>query len=103
MPAPGTALPALLSLAPCFVAMFELGLPAYEEGLRASKRETIRELTTTVHRLVCVHAAQAERGELSQAEAQARVIARIREPRYGRERRDYFWINDFQSRMIMRS
>ncbi len=96
-----TALPPLVSMALCYVAMFELGLPAFEENLRASRRETIRELTTTVHRLVGEHADQVERGELTRAEAQERAIARIRELRYGQGRKDYFWINDYQCRMIM--
>jgi PAS domain S-box-containing protein len=44
---------------------------------------------------------RAEAGELTQDEARRRAAARIKHMRYGRDGRDYFWINDTEPRMIM--
>ena len=65
------------------------------------KRETIRELTATVHELLQDYDRRVQAGEFTLEEAQARAVARIRALRYGPENKDYFWINDLQPRIIM--
>ncbi|MBU3917451.1 cache domain-containing protein [bacterium] len=82
-------------------SFFFIALPAHKNSLMTSKREMIRELTNTVWMLLSDYEDRARSGELSVEEAQTRAKARIRSLLYGREGKDYFWIMNTQSRLIM--
>ncbi len=94
-------LPALCTILLFVTAIFFVLLPQLEESFIARKKEMIRELTETTWSLVGTYYEREVSGELSRDEAQKRAILRIRELRYGPEKKDYFWINDMVPRVIM--
>ena len=94
-------LPAFFTILLFVTAIFLVLLPQLEESFIGIKKETIRELTATTWSLLDAYHEREISGELSRAEAQNRAILRIRNLRYGPEKKDYFWINDMVPRMIM--
>jgi PAS domain-containing protein len=97
----GMVLPALAAVFLFTLALFGFFLPGYEKALMDRKREMIRELTRTVWSLLDEAEKQVQADRLSTAEAQNQVIERVRSLRYGREGKDYFWLQDLSPRMIM--
>jgi PAS domain S-box-containing protein len=69
--------------------------------MMARKREMIQQLTETALSTLQVYAGQVRDGQLTQAEAQTRAIAHLRQIRFGPEKKDYFWINDMHPNLIM--
>ena len=94
-------LPALLTLILFVTAIFFVILPALEESFLARKREMIRELTESAWSILATFEAWEREGVMSRRKAQAQAIEEIRNIRYGPEKKDYFWINDMQPRMVM--
>ncbi|MBU2512008.1 cache domain-containing protein [bacterium] len=89
-------------MAALFIGSFlSIALPAHKESLITSKKEMIKELTNAVWMLLSNYDHRVQSGELSIEEAQSRAKARIRSMSYGGEGKDYFWILDAGSRMIM--
>lgn len=97
----GMVLPALAAVFLFTLALFGFFLPGYEKALMDRKREMIQELTRTVWSLLDEAEKQVQAGRLSSAEAQNQVIERVRSLRYGREGKDYFWLQDLSPRMLM--
>ncbi len=95
------ALPTLCTILLFVTAIFFVLLPQLEESFLERKMEMIRELTETTWSLIGTYRERELSGELSRAEAQKRAILRIRNLRYGPEKKDYFWINDMVPRVIM--
>lgn len=95
------ALPALFTILLFVIAIIFVFLPHLEKNFLNRKQETILELTETIWSLLDVYHEREVSGELSREEAQERVLMRINDLRYGREKKDYFWINDMGPRMIM--
>jgi two-component system, cell cycle sensor histidine kinase and response regulator CckA len=96
-----TVLPVLLTVALFAYGAFFFFLPTLEKKVMEGKRETIRELTETVWRLLDSYEVQVQTGELTLEQAQERAVRRIRDFRYGPEGKDYFWINDMHPHMVM--
>ncbi len=94
-------LPAFCTILLFVTAIFFVLMPQLEESFINRKKEMIRELTETSWSLLGTYHERELSGELSRAEAQKRAILRIRELRYGPEKKDYFWINDMVPRVIM--
>lgn len=95
------ALPPLLSILLFIVIIFRFLFPAMEEIVYDRERDMIRNLTFSVWSLLDIYSKRELSGELTREEAQQKVLDRIREMRYGRDMKDYFWINDLHPRMIM--
>jgi len=95
------ALPALLTILLFITAIFFIILPQLEESLINRKKETIKELTQTVWSLIDSYHEREMNGELTREEAQKRAVLRIRTLRYGGENKDYFWIQDMHTNMVM--
>lgn len=94
-------LPVLATIILFVTAIFFVLLPQIEENFLTRKKEMIRELTETTWSLLGTYYERELSGELSREEAQKRAVLRIRNIRYGTEKKDYFWINDMVPRMIM--
>jgi signal transduction histidine kinase len=94
-------LPVVLTLLLFIATIFLLILPELHERLMEGKREVIRELVASAWSSLDGYDRQVRQGRLTIDEAQARAIRHIRGLRYGEDRKDYFWINDMQPRMIM--
>ncbi|WP_028582656.1 cache domain-containing protein [Desulfogranum japonicum] len=95
------ALPSLFTILLFIAAIFYVLLPQLEESFIHRKQEAIKELTETVWSLLESYYEREQSGELTRQDAQQRATARIRNLRYGPEKKDYFWINDMHPRMIM--
>ncbi len=93
--------PALLALALFAGAMFGVFLPAFQRSLMERKREMIRELTNSAWSILAEHYRDEQAGLLTRARAQALARSRIEFLRYGRESKDYFWLQDLTPRIIM--
>jgi PAS domain S-box-containing protein/putative nucleotidyltransferase with HDIG domain len=93
--------PAFCTILLFVTTIFFVLLPQLEESFLNRKREMIRELAETTWSLLGSYYERELSGELTRREAQQRAILRIRELRYGPEKKDYFWINDMVPRMIM--
>ncbi len=94
-------LPALAVIVLFTVALYGYFLPRFEEALLERKRETIQELARTVWSILDEAEKQVQAGLISLDEAKAQVTERVRTLRYGREGKDYFWLQDLSPRMIM--
>jgi len=97
----GMVVPALAAVVLFAIAQFFYFLPSYEDALLGRKRELIRELTTTVWSMMQELDAEVKAGILDQRQAQLEAMTRVSAMRYGREGKDYFWIQDTQPRMVM--
>ncbi len=76
-------------------------LPAFEASLLDRQREMIRELTNSAWSILASYERDEAAGLLTRAEAQQLAIERIAALRYGRDGKDYFWLQDMQPRIVM--
>ena len=82
-------------------AVFGLLLPTLEQALLDRKREMIHELTSSAWSILAEAHRQEQSGELTRDQAQAVAKQRVGALRYGRESKDYFWIQDLHPRILM--
>ncbi len=93
--------PTLLAMVLFAIAVFAVVLPAFGRALLDRKRETIRELTDSAWSILAEYEREERAGLLGRGEAQRLARQRIGNLRYGREGKDYFWIQDMHPRMVM--
>lgn len=93
--------PALLTLILFIVSIFVIILPATERNFMTGKREMIRKLTQTAWNVLDTYHNWEQQGLLTTEEAKQRALTHIRAFRYGKEGRDYFWINDLDHRLVV--
>jgi len=98
---PRIVLPSLLAIVLFVVAIWGMILPSIETILVDRKRDMIRELTNTALSLLAAAEREERAGRLSRGEAQQKAKAYIGALRYGKEGKDYFWIQDMHPRMLM--
>ncbi|GAB6097895.1 hypothetical protein JCM14469_41490 [Desulfatiferula olefinivorans] len=94
-------LPSLITIILFLTAFFSIIIPTIEKNSLDRKREMIRELTTSAWNIFAKLDHDAETGLMSTEEAQRQAIDQIRNLHYGREMKDYFWINDMHPRMVI--
>jgi PAS domain S-box-containing protein len=94
-------LPSVLAIGLFLATFWALLIPAFERALLDRKREMIRELTHSAWSILADAERQVGAGRLTRAEAQTEARNRIAALRYGRENKDYFWLQDMQPRMVM--
>lgn len=93
-------LPTLLAIALFTLAIFAVILPTFERSLLERKRETVRELTQSAWSILAGYEQDEQAGTLSRAQAQKAAAERIAKLRYGREGKEYFWLQDMHPRII---
>jgi PAS domain S-box-containing protein len=98
---PRIVLPSLLAIVLFVVAIWGMILPTIENILVDRKRDMIRELTHTAISLLAAAEREERVDRLSRDEAQEKAKADIGALRYGKEGKDYFWIQDMHPRMLM--
>lgn len=76
-------------------------LPSVERSIVDRKKEMIKELTNTVWNIMDFYNTQVEDSTISLSDAKSIVLNNIQTIRYGKEKKDYFWINDYRPYMIM--
>ena len=89
---------------PIIVALLMAGIliyiiPTMGNRLFEEKELKTRHVVETAASVIGYFVDQAKAGRLTQAQAQEQAKAAVKVLRY--EKKDYFWINDFQPRMIM--
>lgn len=94
-------LPAALAVALFIVALFAVAIPRFEHVLLERKKEMIRELANEATSILREYAAEEQSGRLSPEEARKGAADRVRDLRYGKEGKDYFWITDMRPVMIV--
>jgi PAS domain S-box-containing protein len=93
--------PTLLAMGLFVTALFAIFLPTFGRVLMDRKREMIRELTNSAWSILASYERDEKAGRLTRAQAQEMAIDRIRSLRYGREGKDYFWLQDMYPRILM--
>jgi len=84
-----------------FISVFAFVIPAFENNAIVQKKEMLNELTNTAWSILNKYNIDYEKGIISLEEAQKKAISEIEALRYGSDKKDYFWITDFQPKMIM--
>lgn len=97
----GIVSPAILVLVLFVLAIFGILSPAVETAIVDRKKEMIRELTVAAWGILAEGERQEQSGKLNREQAQQLALSEIRHLRYGSENKDYFWITDLKSRMVM--
>ncbi|MCP4137931.1 MAG: methyl-accepting chemotaxis protein [bacterium] len=78
-----------------------LFIPNVKSGMINLKKEKLVNLVESAVSIIEQEYARSQKEEISEEEAKQNAIRIIREMRYGPQKKDYFWINDFHPRMIM--
>lgn len=95
------ALPSLLVIVFFIVLIFAVLIPNMESLLLERKKETTIELTNSAYSILQDYHRAVETGSLTLSEAQLAARDHIRQMRYGPDSKDYFWITDMDSYMVM--
>lgn len=98
---PRIILPSLLAIVLFIVSIWGMLLPTIELTLVDRKRDMIRELTNTALSLLATAEREERAGLLSREQAQQKAKENIQSLRYGKDGKDYFWIQDLQPQMLM--
>jgi len=94
-------LPTLLTITLFIISIFVIIIPMFKATMLERKREIIRELTHAAWSILLEYENERLSGKLSLLQAQNAAKHRIEFLRYGKENKDYFWINDTRPVMIM--
>ncbi len=94
-------LPTLIAIILFLSALWGFVLPSFEQTLLDRKKEMIQELTNSAWSILASYQRDEANGLLTREEAQQLAITRVEALRYGKEGKDYFWIQDMEPRMIM--
>ncbi|MFW5857577.1 MAG: PAS domain S-box protein [Planctomycetota bacterium] len=94
-------LPPVLTVGLFVAAAFGYFIPALETGFLQQKRESLRDQVHTVLASLASRESEIHEGLLTEADARARALRRLRDIRYGRGGKDYFWILDTDGRVVM--
>lgn len=93
--------PAVLTFALFLGLIFAFIIPTMRSNIIERKKEMIRELTHSAWSELQGTYRQEVAGTLSREAAQLAAIERVRAMRYGPESKDYFWISDTRTHMVM--
>ena len=93
--------PAIVTLTLFLGLIFGFIIPTMKRNIIERKKEMIRELTHTAWSELAGTHQQELNGTLTREAAQLAAIDRVRAMRYGVESKDYFWISDTRTQMVM--
>jgi len=92
----------LISTFLLFIASyFFVFIPAFENSIIDKKKELIKEITVSAWNTIDFYNEKVKQGVFSLDQAQKLAKNQIGNIRYGKENKDYLWINDYQPKMIM--
>ena len=94
-------LPPLLTVALFMFAAFQVFLPSLEASYLERKRESLRNLVTTVISELAADHVDVSKGLLTKGTAQTEAIRRLQSLRYGEENKDYFWVLTADGSLLM--
>jgi methyl-accepting chemotaxis protein len=81
------------------LALFVLALSMERANLLRDRSEKVRNLVEVAYTVVEHYADLARTGKLDEEQAKAQALATLRQMRY--DKSEYFWVNDYQPRMLM--
>ncbi len=94
-------LPAAMALILFIIALFFILLPYFEQSLLERKRDTIQELTKAAIGVLDEAAFEAESSQINLEHAQDLAKKRIEAMRYGKDGKEYFWLQDTTPKILM--
>ncbi len=94
-------IPSALAILLFIIGFFLIIIPQFEANLLNGKKETIKELTQSAWSVLNQYQEMAEENVISVDEAKKQASEHIEKMRYGKDRKDYFWIIDLRPVMIM--
>ncbi len=94
-------IPAIIAMILFAVAMVDVVLPAIERSLMDRKREMIRELVNSAWGILVEAEEEARLGLVTPEQTRDLAKKRIATLRYGREGKDYFWLQDMHPTIVM--
>jgi len=94
-------LPVITALSLLVGSLFIIIVPISRENMLNLKKETIRELTAVAVGALEYYEGRRGKGLISEEEARRQAAEEIRRMRYGSENKEYYWIIDSESVMVM--
>ncbi len=94
-------IPLLLAFLLYLFSLLFFFFPTMKNSVVERKKEMIQETTHAVWNIIEFYNKQVIEGNITLNEAQSIVKENVKEIRYGKQHKDYFWINDFHPIMIM--
>ena len=89
----------LISVTVMLAATFAYYIPVTERKIMEEKKAGTKNVVEVAYGILAQYDEMARTGAISQAKARSAAIESIRRLRYGGK--EYFWINDFDARMVM--
>ncbi len=93
--------PTVASLVLFIIVIFAVHMPAVREALLVQRKESLKHMTQVAIGVLDHLRDQELKGIITADEARRRGAEIIGMMRFGPDGKDYFWINDFNARMIM--
>ena len=97
----GILLPTVVAIILFIASIFTIIVPVFHHNMMNQKMEMIKELTTSAASIIDHYILKEESGVMTREKAQKEAVNVIKEMRYGRDNKEYFWITDMQPVMVM--
>jgi PAS domain-containing protein/uncharacterized protein YlbG (UPF0298 family) len=97
----GILLPTIVAIILFIASIFTIIIPVFHHNMMNQKKEMIKELTASAASIIDHYIAKEESGAMTRQDAQKEAVNAIKEMRYGRDNKDYFWITDMHPVMVM--
>ncbi|MCD8554514.1 cache domain-containing protein [Seleniivibrio sp.] len=94
-------LPIGISVALFVFIIFGIHIPDVEKRLLEQKKSQIYDLTQTAIDVISYQYKLSQQGKITEKEAKKQAAAIIGAMKFGPERKDYFWITNYEPRMVM--
>ncbi|NDV28424.1 cache domain-containing protein [Desulfovibrio sp. JC010] len=95
------AVPTVASLVLFIIVIFVVHMPAVRDALLAQRKDSLKHMTQVAIGVLEHLRDQEVKGIISSEEARRKGAEFIGMMRFGPDNKDYFWINDFDSMMVM--
>lgn len=93
--------PSVLSLILFVSVIFLIIIPYFEESILERKKEMIKELTNSAWSILKEMDQEVQDSLMTLEEAQTEAVLIVKNLKYGKEHKDYFWITDMHPKMII--
>ncbi len=93
--------PSVLAIILFIISFYKIIIPMFEKNMMDRKKEMILELTNTAWSVLDEFNTEFKNGEITLDEAQKNAALQIEKMRYGKERKDYFWVITIEPTMVV--
>jgi len=93
--------PVVITMVLFIVTIFTILLPNIEKILKEQKIKMSQDMTQAALGVVEFYYNKHATGRMTKLKAQNTALENLRTLRYGKEQKDYFWINDLEPKMLM--